>query len=170
MMIRAAAVLFLVLSAVLPSQGQTNQSDSQTLQAILVEIRAIHQEIKVTQTAQILLTELGIQQTAVNRAAQRADEAQFAVNDLKSAERSNAADLAAAKEKRDQADTPQESGAWAGRIEELTRHGTALTAMESERSSSLEAAQRQLRDAQDALDDIQNQLNAIVKQQAPRTP
>jgi len=44
---------------VAPCFGQNSQSDSQTLQAILNELKQIHEEIRVTETTQILLAELG---------------------------------------------------------------------------------------------------------------
>ena len=51
--------------------GQTpTQTDSQTLQAILVEMRGLHNDVRMSQTTQILLTELEVQQTAVTRAMQ----------------------------------------------------------------------------------------------------
>lgn len=163
---RLVAVTFALALAV-PCLAQATQSDSQTLQAILAEIRAIHQEVKVTQTTQILLTELEIQQTVVNRATQRADEAQLRLSDIKTAEKDNAGEQTRTKEKLDQTTDPRESEAWADRIEELKRNAAALATAEQERTSTLQTAQQQLKDAQDSLDDIQNQLNAIVKQLTP---
>lgn len=167
MAIRAAAVTFLVLTAAIPSLAQATQSDSQTLQAILAEIRAIHQEVKVTQTTQILLTELEIQQSVVNRATQRADDAQSRLSEIKAAEKDNAGEQTRLKDALDRRTDPQEAEAIADKVEGLKRQVVTMATAEQERTASLQTAQQQLKDAQDSLDDIQTQLNAIVKQLTP---
>jgi len=168
MALRTLALTMLISAAAAPCFAQTAPSDSQTHQAILAEIRAIHQEVKVTQTTQILLTELEIQQTVVNRATQRVDEAQLRLSDIKTAERDNAGEQARIKERLDQTITdPNEAQALADKAAELKHNAATLAALDLERTSTLQSAQLQLKDAQDALDDIQNQLNAIVKQLTP---
>ena len=60
----AATFVLLGIIGVLPGFGQaTAQADSQTLQAILVEIRGLHNDVRLSETTQILLTELEMQQT-----------------------------------------------------------------------------------------------------------
>jgi chromosome segregation ATPase len=73
---------FLVLSLLLISPaafGQTPPTDSQTLQALLAEVRQLRKELRTTtvaaQRAQILLYRLQIQEAAVARAEQRVAEA-----------------------------------------------------------------------------------------------
>jgi chromosome segregation ATPase len=166
MAIRLVAVTF-ALALAIPSLAQTTQSDSQTLQAILAEIRAIHQEVKVTQTTQILLTELEIQQTVVNRATQRADDAQSKLSEIKAAEKDTAGEQTRIKERLDQTTDPNEAQALADRAEGLKRQAATMSSVEQERTSTLQSAHQQLKDAEDALDDIQTQLNAIVKQLTP---
>jgi chromosome segregation ATPase len=164
---RVVAAAIFVLALAVPCFGQNSPTDSQTLQAILTEIRAIHEEVKVTQTTQILLTELNIQQGVVSHATQRADDAQAKLSDLKEVEKASAAELTRTKDKLDQTTEPQESKALTDRVEELKRHASDLAAMEPDRTTDLQTAQQQLKDAQDKLDDIQNQLNAIVKRLTP---
>ena len=166
MAIRLLAVP-LALALAVPCLAQTTPSDSQTLQAILAEIRAIHQELKVTQTTQILLTELEIQQTVVSRATQRADDAQARLSEIKAAEKDNAGEQTRTKDALDRHADPQEAEAIADKVEELNRQAATMATTEQERTTTLQTAQQQLKDAQDALDDIQNQLNAVVKQLAP---
>ena len=167
MAIRAAAITFLALTASVLSLAQTTQSDSQTLQAILAEIRAIHHEVKVTQTTQILLTELEVQQTVVNRATQRVDDAQSKLSEIRAAEKDTAGEQTRIKERLDQTTDPNEAQALADRAEGLKRQAATMANAEQDRTTTLQSAQQQLKDAQDALDDIQTQLNAIVKQLTP---
>jgi len=59
--------------------GQTTTGDSQTLQALLSEVRQLRQDLQTTtiagQRVQILIYRLQGQETAVARASQRLDEA-----------------------------------------------------------------------------------------------
>src|ERR1700746_1322256 len=59
--------------------GQTTTGDSQTLQALLSEVRQLRQDLQTTtiagQRAQILIYRLQGQEAAVARASQRLDEA-----------------------------------------------------------------------------------------------
>jgi hypothetical protein len=59
--------------------GQTTPGDSQTLQALLSEVRQLRQDLQTTtiagQRAQILIYRLEGQEAAVARASQRLDEA-----------------------------------------------------------------------------------------------
>jgi hypothetical protein len=62
-----------------PCFGQTTAADSQTLQALLLEVRQLRQDLQTTtiaaQRAQILIYRLQGQEAAVARASQRLDEA-----------------------------------------------------------------------------------------------
>jgi chromosome segregation ATPase len=166
MAIRLVAVTFALALAV-PCLAQTTPSDSQTLQAILAEIRAIHQEVKVTQATQILLTELQIQQSVVDRATQRAEDAQSKLSEIKAAEKDTTGEQERIKERLDQTTDPNVVQALADRAEGLKRQAATMATIEQERTSNLQSAQQQLKNAEDALDDIQSQLNAIVKQLTP---
>jgi DNA repair exonuclease SbcCD ATPase subunit len=79
--------LFLVLPLLLASPvsfGQATSTDSQTLQALLAEVRQLRKELRTTtlaaQRVQILLYRLQIQEAAVGRAERRVDEARSALS------------------------------------------------------------------------------------------
>ena len=55
-MVAGVALLFIGVTS--PSFAQTAHSDSQTLDAILAELREIHHELRSTQAMQTLLAEL----------------------------------------------------------------------------------------------------------------
>jgi hypothetical protein len=71
-------VLGLLVSST-PCFGQTTPGDSQTLQALLSEVRLLRQDLRTTtvtaQRSQILIYRLQGQEAAVGRASQRLDEA-----------------------------------------------------------------------------------------------
>jgi len=64
--------------------GQTSSTDSQTLQALLAEMRQLRQELRTTtvaaQRVQILLYRLQIQEGTVERAQRRVDDARSALS------------------------------------------------------------------------------------------
>src|ERR1035441_7639380 len=88
----AALVLVGVLGA-MPCLGQSGQ-DSETLQAILVEIRGLHNDARLGQTSQILLAEMLMQQTAVSRALQKRDDLRSSVEQAQNQQKNIAAQVA----------------------------------------------------------------------------
>ena len=77
--------------------AQTTSSDSQTLQALLTEIRQLRQDLQVSltriQSAQILLSRLQIQQVAASRASQHLDDARSKLAEVQVVIRSEAAEI-----------------------------------------------------------------------------
>jgi chromosome segregation ATPase len=148
---------------VAPCFGQTSQSDSQTLQAILNELKQIHEETRVTQTTQILLAEPGTQQGQVNRAQQRVDEAQSRLSQTQTDRKHFTGELARSEHARNEAADTVQKKQLTETIESLKLAFENQRNNEQESSSRLEQAQEQLRNAETALDEIQGELNTIVK-------
>src|SRR6267154_5881915 len=78
--------VFLLISA--PVFGQSTATDSQTLQALLSEVRQLHHDLQTTtvaaQRAQILLYRLQGQEAAVVRATQKVDDARARISETQS--------------------------------------------------------------------------------------
>ena len=163
MAVRAVLLTIVLAFAALSASAQAGQSDSQTLQAILSELRAIHEEMKTTESSQILLTELQMQQNVVNRAAQHVEEMQAKLSDVRGEQKNDAGELNRLKEQLDRATDQQQVKDFSDKIAELKANISALDAMEQDRSASLDTAQQKLRDAQSSLDEIEDQLSSIVK-------
>ena len=70
---------FLLVIGLLASPGlsQTSKPDSQTQQQILDELRAIHRDLRASTTLQLLLAELQITETSLDRATQKVFSIQF---------------------------------------------------------------------------------------------
>ncbi len=66
---------FLLIAGLLatPGLGQTSKSDTAAQQQILEELRAIHRDLRAGTTIQLLLAELQIAQTTLDRAVQKRD-------------------------------------------------------------------------------------------------
>jgi len=77
--------------------AQTTSSDSQTLQALLAEVRQLRQDLQVSltriQSAQILLSRQQIQQVAVSRASQHLNDARSKLAEVQVVIRSEAAEI-----------------------------------------------------------------------------
>ncbi len=71
-----------------PIYGQSSSTDSQTLQALLAEVRQLHHDLQTTtiaaQRAQILLYRLQGQEAIVARASQRLDDARARLAEVQS--------------------------------------------------------------------------------------
>src|SRR5262249_5148427 len=79
--------LLLVLPVVsAPATGQTTSKDSQTLQALLTEVRQLRQDFEATVVVahkmQVLIYRLQTQNTTVTRLLRSVDEAHAEVNQL----------------------------------------------------------------------------------------
>jgi DNA repair exonuclease SbcCD ATPase subunit len=167
----AATFAVLVIVTVLPGFGQTpTQTDSQTLQAILAEIRGLHNDVRLSQTTQILLTELELQQTAVNRAMQKRDDAKNRVTQLQENEKNFTAQMARFDDAANATTDPQQKKQLSQQVEQLKNQLTGFKTQEQDRASDLVDNETALRREQDTLAGIQEQLNAVVKKMQPVSP
>src|SRR5262245_57244311 len=85
-MFRLSFLPLVLLVVSTPVLGQTNSKDSQTLQALLTEMRQLRQDLEatalVTHKLQILLYRLQTQNTTVARLSRSVDDAHSEVNQL----------------------------------------------------------------------------------------
>ncbi len=155
-----------ILSGV-PCLGQTGQSDSQTLQAILVELRGMHNDIRLSQTTQILLAEMQLQQTVVNRAQQKRDELRTTISQLQNQEKNMTEQLAQFDERSRTELDPAQKQQLAQVAVQFKSQIATMKAQEPDRANELADAESRLVKEQDALNNIQDQLNAVVKKLQP---
>lgn len=167
MTIRKAVIALLWFALAATSFAQSRESDSQTMREILAEIRAIHEDMRVTETTQILLTELEMQQSVVNRATQNVDSARAKLLDIQRDEKLVASDLERAEDHLSQATDADERK---HDEEDIERHKANLAALKTEeagRTTTLQQMEQRLQTEQDSLENIQNQLSAIVSRLRP---
>lgn len=167
MTIRKAVIALLWFALAATSFAQSRESDSQTIREILTEIRAIHEDMRVTETTQILLTELEMQQSVVNRATENVDTARAKLLDIQRDEKLVASDLERAEDHLSQATDPDERKHLAEEVERHKANVAALKTEEGGRMTVLQQMEQRLQTAQDGLDNIENQLSAIVARFRP---
>jgi chromosome segregation ATPase len=167
MMKRIAMVAFLSLAVAAASLGQTQDSDSQTLLRILAELRAIHDDMRVTETTQLLVAELETQQGVVNRATENADNARSRLNGNRLDQKLLAADLNHAEDQLEKAASADEREALAQAIDQRKSNLAALKTAERDFSANLQEMEQRLQDAQDKLENIEAELNAAMSRLSP---
>jgi DNA repair exonuclease SbcCD ATPase subunit len=156
----------LLISA--PGFGQSAPSDSQTLQALLAEVRQLRQDLQTTtaaaQRAQILLYRLQLQEGAVAHASQELNEARSKLAETQSNRRRLAAIVKQSEEFARNSDNPpaarKESEETVSRVKpDLER----LTDEEQQRQTRLTEAEEQLRTGQAKLGGLQDQVEWLEK-------
>ena len=96
-MFRMSFLPLILLLVSTPALGQTNSKDSQTLQAVLTEVRQLRQDFEatalITHKMQSLLYRLQTQNTIVSRLSRSVDDSHSEANQLKNERDKLAADI-----------------------------------------------------------------------------
>jgi hypothetical protein len=165
----AATFALLAVLGVLPGFGQTaTQTDSQTLQAILVEMRALHNDVRLGTTTQILLTEMEVQRGVVDKALEKRDSARSRVSQMQMNEKNFAAQMAQNEENaKSMTLDPVRQKQFADQAQMLKSNMAIFKSQEDDAASALLDAESQLRKEQETFDGIQDQLNDVVKKLQP---
>jgi hypothetical protein len=147
--------------------AQVNQSDSQTLQAILSELRQLrtelHNQQAQNQTMQVLLFQMQMYQAVINRDTQRTDDARSKLSEVRDAEKHIAADISrdedALRNSQDEVDKKR----IAADIERSKAGLVSFKVMEQDRITVLQQAEAQLQKAEDSFDAAQNEVGQLLK-------
>jgi hypothetical protein len=164
---RAVFTSFFLFALAVTGFGQDRESDSQTLHQILIEIRGIHEDVRRTESTQILLTELEMQQSVVNRATESADNARSRLLDIQRDQKLAESELEHAEDNRSRASKPDEQKHFDDEIERLKGNIATLKIEESGRATTLQQMEQRLQTAQDSLQDIEKELNEIIARVRP---
>jgi hypothetical protein len=159
-----------VVSALMSSMcfAQTAPSETQTVQALLVEVRAMHRDfissLARMQASQILLSRLQTQQAELNHASQRLNDTRLRLSQAQDEERHDSVDL---ERLEDELSSTSDEMKKTQLIENRSRARASIAALhitENERATAEADAEQQLSRAQETFDDLDTQLNEIVKQ------
>ena len=148
--------------------GQTIPGDSQTLQALLSEVRQLRQDLQTTtiagQRAQILIYRLQGQEAAVARASQRLDEAREKLARIQDERKHVAADV---KQQEDFISNMENPPTQRKELEGVVaRSKTRLDSLESQEQQLQTReidAEQQLRAEEVRLSDLRDQLDRLDK-------
>ena len=157
--------------------GQTTTGDSQTLQALLSEVRQLRQDLQTTtiaaQRAQILIYRLQGQEAAVARASQRLDEAREKLTGIQAERKHATADV---KRQEDFISNSENPATERKQVEGmLSQSKTRVESLENQeqqlQTREIDAAQL-LRTEEVRLSDLRDQLDRLDKalENASRRP
>jgi chromosome segregation ATPase len=155
-----------------PALGQTNSKDSQTLQALLIELRQLRQEFEatalVTHKMQILLYRLQIQSTTVAQLSRSVEDAHADVNQMEVERTRLAADIKQHEEFI--SNTANASGDRKAVEDALPGLKEKLLSLDSQLQQAQEkesAAQEQLRSQQAKLERLESDFDRLEKSFEP---
>jgi chromosome segregation ATPase len=160
-------VLGLLLSST-GSFGQTTPGDSQTLQALLSEVRQLRQDLQTTtiaaQRAQILIYRLQGQEAAVARASQRLDETREKLGKIQDERKHVAADVKQHEDFiRNTENPPTERKEVEGTLSLLKTRLESLENEEQQRQAREIEAEQQVQADEVRLSDLREQLERLDK-------
>jgi hypothetical protein len=162
---REYLLIFLIFGMIVAASAQTTSSDTQTLQALLTEVRQLRQDLQVSltrmQSAQILLSRLQIQEVAVTRASQHLDDARSKLAEVQIVIRSETAEI---KHFEDDFPNPGENQAVIEmNLKRAKSDLEASTNLEQQRQAIAIEAEQQMRTEQDKLNRLETQLDELVR-------
>ena len=167
MLIRMAVTAFACFMVACPGLAQSVDTDAQTLREILVELRAIHEDMRVTETTQLLVAELEMQQGVVNRATENADTARARLNDVRIDQKHIEAELQTAQEQLDKSSNAEERNALSEQIERQKSNQAELKNVERDRAATVQQMEQRLQAAEDKLAGIEDELGAVISRLQP---
>jgi truncated hemoglobin YjbI len=156
----------LAMFGVLPGLAQSE--DTETLRDILSEIRALHNDVRLSQTTQILLTELEVQRGVVDKATEKRDSARSRVSNLQMNEKNFAAQITQLEDNaKSMTLDPARQKQLADQAQMLKGNIASFKSQEDDAQSALMDAENALRKEQGALQSIQDRLDEVVKKLQP---
>lgn len=171
--------LLLILGLLLtPATGwcQSSSTDSQTLQALLAEVRQLRRDLQTTTTAaqrgQILLYRLQAQEANVARVSRRVDEAKAGLAAMQSQKKALNAELKRNEDGLNDSTTPaadrkqmeDQASRIKSRLEQVEGEEQQKQTTEIEAENELQSERLKLTELQDQLDRLQKTLETLGQQ------
>ena len=147
--------------------GQAASSDTQTLQALLSEVRALRQELHAslnrTQSMQILLARFQVQEGVVTKASDRLNESRQKVLDIHMHQKGQAVEAKRLEDELNSAETPQQQADLQERIKRVKSELDLAGDIAQQQQTTEIQAEQQLRDERDRLGAIEGQLDELIR-------
>jgi chromosome segregation ATPase len=164
-MLRSAVLalsLFFFSSSV---HGQATPTESQTLQAVLAEIRQLRQDLQTSaiaaRRAQILIYRLHAQETAAAHASQQLDEAKSSIEQFRARRKYQELEIKRYEDMRDRAENAAQRQQFVDAITELKAQMEVLAPEEQEAQMRETELEQQSRIEQAKLGQLQDELDRL---------
>ena len=161
----SVAVFSVLAIGITPAQKQND--DSQTLHQILAELRSMHEDMRVTETTQLLVAELEMQQSVVNRAIESADNARSKLDGILIDQKQLTAEIERGEDQMDKAPNPDEKNAFAQETDRRKANLETLKGIEQQARTTQQEMDQRLQNAQDKLATIEAELNSAISRLGP---
>jgi chromosome segregation ATPase len=145
--------------------GQSAAADTQTLQALLNEVRALRQDLRAslsrTQNTQILLARFQIQEGVTTRAADRFNDARQKLLDTQIHQKELALEQKRLEDSPPATD-PQQQSDLLDRLNHVKADLEVTAHVAQQHQAAETQAEQQMRDEQDKLNALENQLDELI--------
>jgi chromosome segregation ATPase len=159
--------LIILLGVPAYSLGQATSTDTQTLQALLNEVRSLRQELRVSlnrsQSMQILLARFQIQEGVITRASDRLNEARQKLLETRTGQKQLANELKRLEDALNTAALPQQQAELQDRMKHVKSDLEIIGNTEQQQQATETRAEQQLREEQDKLNLLENQLDQLLQ-------
>lgn len=168
-MLRSFLILFgFLLASTITCAQRTVSADSQTLEALLEEVRQLRQELRSTSVtsvrAQILLHRVQIQEAAVVRLSQKAESAQARLAESQSAQQRVTDQIHALENDKQSSSDSRQEQELEHALENLKHNLQQLDREVQQRQAKASEAEEQMRVEQDKLSELEDQLERLDKE------
>ena len=166
-MVRGTSLLVVLLLCWHPARGQSSGTDAKSIQALVEEVRGLRQDLRsattATQRAQILLFRTQVQSAAVDRAAQRLDEARQKVREVQDRRIHFTQELAGSEAAVERAKDDKEKQEFEAHTASLKKLIEQLGTEESELQARQSEAEQRLREEEAKLAGLEDRLDRLEK-------
>jgi len=166
-MARAFCLIVVLFGIPASAFGQSDLSDSQTLHALLTEVRALRQDMLSlmarVQKGQILLSRLQAQQANVNVASDRLNTARGRLTDAQDQQKHSAATIKQLEDALNAEESMPQQKQLRDRLNHSKSELEEWTTREQQQETVVIEAEQQLRSEQDKLTMLETQLDALVR-------
>jgi uncharacterized membrane protein YccC len=164
---RCCLLILGFLLTAMPVLGQSPSNDSQTLQALLAEVRQLHHDLQTTtlaaQRAQILLYRLQAQQSVVRRMQERVDDTRSKLAQIHAEQKRLTTALKQYEDSVSHSDNPAQDKEVADMMARLKAGLETQTSNEQEAQAQLTEGEEQLRIEQAKLAELEAHLDLLEK-------
>ena len=159
---------FLAQALLVSSVGaftQTTSTDSQTLRALLTEVRGLRQDLQSTtlaaQRAQILVYRVQVQEAATARAVQRLDNARSKLAEVQDRRKRLTADIKRLEDAQGDTENPTDRKAIEDALAQLRANLEPSVSEEQDRQTKETECEDEVRVERAKLSELQNQLERL---------
>ena len=158
-------VALLVISSL--AVGQISSSDTQTLEALLNEVRALRRELRAslnrTQTMQVLLVRFQMQEGAIARASDRLNDARQKLLDTHIHRKELTAEAKRLQDALDSAQNQQQQADLQDRIKQIKSDLEIAGNIAQQQQTTEIQSEQQMHDEQDKLSTLEGQLDELIR-------